>query len=298
MLYQKSKPAIALLLTLVFIMLITVSLGVGLKYVKKSTQTLNDENFMFQVTTVVDDFVNILKSSAELTQVTDSDALTIFLQESSLLPFESQDMRVIIEMKSARAKINPNSFNTAQKISILKNFLLSKMVNPEYANMLSDSINGIKEDNVYNSDLFVAYPDLFRDYIASETQLQKLNDIYKIKYHEESLKNIDFNELFYTSKDKNSTIDLNYATPPVWELMIGCTQERADVLAAGSGTYQSVVDLSLTDTEKIALSHFNTSYFSPILDVSIHIHKNSESAFVRFEYNILTKKGSNFVFKV
>jgi len=298
MLYSKSKPAIALLLTLMFIMLITVSIAVSLKYVKNSTQTLKDENFMFEVTTVINDFVNILKTSSELNKVTDSDALALFLAESSLLPFESQDMRVMIEMKSARAKINPNTFNTAQKINRLQNFLLSKTVNPEYTDMLSDSINGIKEDNVYNSDIFVEYPSLFRDYIASDKQLEKLNQIYKIKYHEESLNNINFNELFYTSNDKNSTIDLNYATPLVWELMIGCDKERAMTLNAGSGTYQSLEDLSLDKKEIVALSYFSTSYFSPILDVSINIHKNGESAFVRFEYNIVTKKGSNFVFKV
>ena len=298
MLYFKSKPAIALLLTLVFIMLITVSIGVSLKYMKQSTQTLNDENFMFQVTTVIDDFVNILKTSSELNQVTDSDALALFLAESSLLPFESQDMRVMIEMKSARAKLNPNVFNTSQKINLLQNFLVSKMINPEYANMLSDSINGIKEDNVYNSDIFVEHPYLFRDYIASDKQLQKLNKIYRIKYHEESLSNIDLSELFYTSNDKNSTIDLNYATPLVWELMLGCDEERAVRLNAGAGTYRSIEDLSLDDKEIVKLSYFSTKYFSPILDVSVSLHKNGERAFVRFEYNILTKKGSNFVFKV
>ena len=285
-------------MTLVFVMLITVSLGVGLKYVKNSTQTLNDENFMFQVTTVIDDFLNILKTSAKLNEVTDSDALALFLAESSLLPFESQDVKVMIEMKSASAKINPNILNTPQKINLLQNFLVSKMINPEYANMLSDSINGIKEDNVYNSDIFVEHPYLFRDYIASEAQLEKLNDIYKTRYHEESLKNIDFSELFYTSKDKNSTIDLNYATPLAWELMIGCDEDRANTLNAGSGTYQSLVDLSLSDKEKVALLHFNTTYFSPILDISIRINQNNESAFVRFEYNIVTKKGSNFVLKI
>lgn len=207
-------------------------------------------------------------------------------------------MRVMIEMKSARAKLNPNVFNTSQKINLLQNFLVSKMINPEYANMLSDSINGIKEDNVYNSDIFVEHPYLFRDYIASDKQLQKLNKIYRIKYHEESLSNIDLSELFYTSNDKNSTIDLNYATPLVWELMLGCDEERAVRLNAGAGTYRSIEDLSLDDKEIVKLSYFSTKYFSPILDVSVSLHKNGERAFVRFEYNILTKKGSNFVFKV
>ncbi|MFK5937063.1 MAG: hypothetical protein QM497_01590 [Sulfurimonas sp.] len=294
----KSKPAIALLLTLVFIMLITVSLGVSLKYMKQSTQALNDENFMFQVTTVVDDFVNILKTSSELNEVTDSDALALFLAESSLLPFENQDVRVMIEMKSARAKINPNTFDSPQKINLLQDFLVSKVINSEYANMISDSINGIKEDNVYNSDIFVEHPYLFRDYITSDKHLEKINKIYRIKYHEESLNNLDFSELFYTNNDKNSTIDLNYATPLVWELMIGCDEDRAITLNAGSGTYQSVEDLSLDEKEIVALSYFSTTYFSPILDVSINIDKNGERAFVRFEYNIKTKKGSNFVFEV
>ena len=280
-------------------MLVTLSLGVGLKYVKDSSDSMRDESFTLQSAMILEDFLNILKTYPALNEVKDKDSLAVFLSEASLIPLEREDLKVLIEISSARAKINPNAFANKERMLAFKAFLIKNYVNEEYATTLLDVIDGVKEDNRYNTDIFNENPYLFRDYLASENHLLALNEIFKNKYHQNTLKNIDETELFYVSKDKNASIDLNYATPLVWRLTLGCDEDRANALSAnGLGAYSSFEDLILSDEENQSLSKFSVSFYEPTIDVKISINKKNEKAFIRFEYNIELKKGSNFVFEV
>ena len=80
--------------------------------------------------------------------------------------------------------------------------------------------------------------------------------------------------------------------------MLGCDEFRAEILSASGGAYSTLDDLSLSAQEKVALSKFQTSFFEPYIDVKIEIMQNDSSANIRFEYDIKSKKGSNFVFEV
>ena len=293
-----SRRAIALLITVFFIMLITLSVGAGLKYINNASKSMQSEQFILQSAMILDDVLVLLKSSEELSKIASSDELAIFLAESSFIPFESNGVSVVIEISSARDRINPNTLITKPRLDAFKNYLILKMVNTEYADMLSDVIGGIKEDMSYNTDIFNQKPYLFRDYMASSKHLEELNDSYLKRYHESSLQNIDTDKLFYISTDKNSSLDLNLAAPSAWELMLGCDEGRAEVLSSGGGTYTALDDLGLSEPEKIALNEFKTSFFEPYVYVKIEITQKDSTANIAFEYDIQSKKGSNFVFEV
>jgi len=267
------RKAIALLITVFFVMLITISIGVGLKYVKDSSVNVYSEVYMLQSSVILEDVLKILKTSQDLEKIKSAQELEMFLSESSIIPFESNGFNVIIELSSARAKVNPNTFTNPSRLEVFKTFLMSKMLNIEYANILSDVIGGIKEDMSYNTDIFNKKPYLFRDYLTSHKHLEEVNDFYMKYYHDNNLKNIDMQKLFYISKDKNSSIDLNYATPLAWELMLGCDEDRAKTLSLGGGTYTAVKDIGLYDNEKVSQSKFQTSFFEPYIDVKIEIIK-------------------------
>ena len=64
------------------------------------------------------------------------------------------------------------------------------------------------------------------------------------------------------------------------------------------GIYETVSDLDLSDDENISLSKFKYSSYEPYIDVHLNIYQNSRSVYIRFEYNIKSKKGSNFVYEV
>ena len=299
MIYRASqKNAIALLITVFFIMLITLSVGVGLKYVNSGSKSMQSEQFTLQSSMILDDVLKLLKTSEELAQIDSADGLALFLAESSFIPFESDGVSVLIQISSARAKINPNTLSTKPRLDAFKNYLMLKMVNMEYANMLSDVMSGIKEDMSYNTDIFSQKPYLFRDYITSNKHLLEINDSYMKTYHDNNLKNIDVEKLFYVSKDKNSSIDLNYASSSAWELMLRCDESRAELLSASGGAYTTLEDLALSEEEEVSLAKFQTSFFEPYIDVKIEVSQKNSTANIRFEYNIKLKKGSNFVFEV
>lgn len=292
------KKAIALFITVMFIMLITVSIGVGLKYINISSKSVNDENFVLQNFIILSDVLHILKNSSLLSKINSPEELSFFLSESSFIPLQSNGTEIIIEVRSARSKINPNIFLDNSKIEALKNYFITKSANIEYINMFLDIIGGIKEDMSYNSGIFAQKPYLFRDYISSYKHLEEISDSYMKSYHDDSFKKINMQELFYISKDKTTSVDLNYATQSVWELMLGCDEERAKMLSIYGGTRTSLDELELTSEEKVSLSRFKTSFFEPYLDVNIKTMQKDKSSNIRFEYDIKLKKGYNFAYEV
>ena len=307
------KRGIALLITTLFMMAIIFSLGISLKQVNEATTEVENENFMLQTSVILDDVLSILRTSEELDFITkdnSGDAFFIFLSEASFIPFESSGVKILIELKSARAKFNINSLNSAKRIDSLKLYLNNYMVNTTYVDMLLDNMKGFKEDMSYNSEIFYEKPYLFRDYIVSSEHLAEINDFYNKTYHDNSLNKkakkssnydeyiLDLDDLFYFRSNKNTKVDLNYATVSTWEMILGCSRQRAIELNTGGGSYNSLDTLMLDDEEKIELAKFKTSFFEPYLDVAVEVLQNNNSAIIRFEYDMKSKKGSNFVYEI
>ena len=117
-------------------------------------------------------------------------------------------------------------------------------------------------------------------------------------YHDGNLKNIDFKNLFCFNKKIDTKIDLNYATSEVWMLLLGVDKERADFLSSGMGTYYKLEDIPLSDDEKSLLNKFKTSMYEPYIDVNIEVLQGKQHAIIRFEYDLIKNKGSNFVYKI
>lgn len=300
-----NKQGIALLITLLFIMAITVSIGVGLKYVNDASAEVENENFLFQSRVVTDDIINLFKNSQEMDALAKDESvegLFVFISQSGFIPFEIADLKISMEISSARAKFNPNTLsdgnNTLKpnRVDALKAYMSRYQINHVYVDILLDNMN--PGNTLYNSSIFDDNPYLFREYIASDAHLKEINDFYTQTYYDNSLKNIDFEKLFYVSPDRHTRIDLNYATPEVWEMILGVDKQRAEQLTLGGGSYTDLESLGLDEDEIKSLSRFDVSYFEPSLDIRVHISKDDKSADIRFEYDIKNKKGLNFSYAI
>lgn len=300
------RRAIALMITVFFIMAITLSVGIALKYVNEAKKEISKESFMLQASSTLDDVLSILKKREELDTIvkdSDKDAFYTFLSGAAFIPLESSGINISIEISSARSKFNVNSLvenNTTKdkRVFALVNYLNNYQVNGEYVNILIDSMRGIKEDMSYSSSLFNENPYLFRDYVTSMKHLYAINDFYAKTYNENSLNKIKFEDIFYFSKDKGTKIDLNYANKETWRLLLGCTELRAEQLSSLGGSYTDSKSLDLSDEENQTINSFNVSYFEPYLDVKIEVSDSLNSAKIRFEYDMENKKGSNFVYEI
>jgi len=297
------KNAIALMITLFFIMALTVSIGLGLKYVKEGAQSVNEEDFTFQARSVLEDFLTMLQKTPQIATINSADTLSLFLSEASYIPINNEDVNVIIEISSAREKMSPIILNTQEKRDMFRSFLSSNAVGEEYLNILDDMMGGIKEDATYKSDIFNNHPYLFRNYIASDKHLEEANKFYMQTYHDDSIENIKTDELFYLSTERNATkfkVDLNRIKPVCWQVILGCDEQRAEALSANAGFYTGTNDLGLSEDENLSLTKFsqNISYYEPFIAIKILILKKHHKAKISFEYNLESKRGSNFVFEV
>lgn len=297
---RQSKNAIALLITVVFVMLITIAIGFGLRQVNQASELIKEEKFLYQSSIIVEDILNILQNSPDVARAADanaSDEFFMLLSEGSFIPFESAGISIVLKLHSARSKFNLATLNV-KSTEAFREYMSYKGLNNEYVDILLDGMSGIKADNSYNSAVFDEQPYLFRDYIASEKHLSMLNEFYMREYNENVHKNVNLEELLYFNEDVNATIDLNYATSEVWELLLGSTKERAEFLAQNAGGYKDLASLGLGADELENLQRFNTSFFEPILFVEIEIAQENSDAYITFEYDIKKKKGSNFVYEI
>jgi len=280
------RDAVALLITVFFVMAITLSLGVGFKYIKDAKKSVSDEQLMLQSSAMVEDLLSIIRDSKQIKDIKDAQDLSLFLAESSFIPLSYKDSTITIEVSSAREKLNLNIFKNKERLEILKRYLLSKMVVVEFADILTDSMDGIKEDLSYHTDIFDANPNLFRNYITSYEHLDKLIEIYKNKYHDNHIKNIDIEKLFFLSKDTTTKVDLNFATSEVWELMLGCSKVRAEELSSNAGSYKQLDDLNLNDEEVKMLAKFNYSFYEPFLNIKLNISQDDKQSSFEFDIGI------------
>ena len=294
------RHGVALLLTLSFVIVISISLGFALHEVNRSSTMVKKEQFLYQSTQFTEDFVHLLQSAPEFKEIVDansSTALYALLSQAEFIPLRIEDYEIILSLHSARGRFNPNDL-TPQRLEALKVFLSHYMINDEYGDILYDSISSIKEDGVYNTTLFQSHPELFRDYIGSWEQLDTLKNFYIQEFRDNNINAIDQHNIFYLSDEHNSSIDLNFATPEVWELLLGTTKERALQLSLGGGSYETMEDLELTPDEQHNLNRFKTSLYEPVLQVDMDIVHQNESVHISFEYNIEKKEGSHFVYKL
>lgn len=292
------KNAIALLITVFFIMLITVSLGVGLKQMKEGNKSMGNEQFIFQSRVIIEDVLKMLQTSKDLEKMTSAAKMRNFLLHFEYIWFENNGLEVSIKLSSARSKINPNTLNDKVQLDSFKEFLLKKGINTEYADFLLDAMSGMKEDETYITDIFNQNPTLFREYISSQKHLKAIGDLYVNYFHDSNFKNFRAEEVFYPSKDSNSSIDLNFASASTYEIILGCDEIRAQELSESEKLIDSLLDLQLSDEEKLNIKKFKTSFFQAILDVNIELKYKGKRSKIRFEYNVKSKKGSHFVFEV
>ena len=300
------RKGIALLLTLFFMMLIAVAVGMGLQTVNDSRKEIEKEQFMLQSSMFVQDVLSLLRNSPEIKAVLDdntSTSLYALVTESSTIPLQSGEYQVLVSLKSARDRFNINELVdkkgkvNEKRFNALRDLLIGYGLQEELGWMFVDTLRGNREGE-YFTDIFYTETELFREYMASWYHLETVLLYYKKKYHENVFAVLDFESLFCFERDRHAKIDLNYATPLTWQLLLGCTIERAMQLVQNEGTYESMEDLQLDEEEKRRLKNFRTSFFEPIVAVQMQIRKEDQSAIIAFEYDLKTQRAKNFVYEL
>jgi len=304
---MKNKNAIALLITMFFIMAITITIGVSLRHINSAKENLSSEKFLLQTTVVLHDMMKILKDTPELNDINDTQTFRAFLSQYSTVVPLSADMAVEVKLESARSKFTFNALqdnNTTKGESALKNALIgyfnAKNINSEYVYMLKDLTGGIKADGTYKSGIFNENPYLFRNYISSDEQIKALNSYYKRTYNDNSVDKIDLHNIFNFGNYKASSyiIDLNFVNRDIFNIMSGKYYEQENNTSLEDGFFVDCDQLTTKEKENLKRKFNASCDLQKIIAVTLFITQDKQNAKISFEYNILTKKGSNFVYKI
>ena len=304
---MKNKNAIALLITMFFIMAITITIGVSLKHINSAKENLASEKFLLQTTVVLHDIMKILKDTPELNDINDTQTFRAFLSQYSTFVPLGRDMTVRVKLESARSKFTFNALrdnNTAEKTNALKNALIgyfnARNINIGYVYLLQDLTKGIKADGMYNSGIFNDNPYLFRDYISSDEQIKVLNNYYKKIYNDNSVDKIDLHNIFNFGNYRPSSyvIDLNFVNRDVFNIMSGKYYTQENNTSSENDFFVDCNQLSAKEKENLKRKFNASCDLQKIIAVTLFMTQDKQNAEISFEYNIQTKKGSNFVYKI
>ncbi|RLA73656.1 MAG: hypothetical protein DRG78_22155 [Epsilonproteobacteria bacterium] len=304
------RKAIALLITLFFIMLITISIGIGLKQMKMAAREVKNESFMLQNSVILDDVMQLLNNSKELSDINSSEDLQLVFDTVSfpIVPLGNSGIKVGINLSSARTKFNINSIadENATVKEAFESYLGSKMIEVEYLDMIEDVIVGIRADGNYKTDIFYENKHLFKDednYITSLQNLNEINNYYKKTYNNNKIDIINFKNMFSFTKDNNYALDVNCATQESLEIL-GFVQrdiyiDDEEEVIEDENFCSSVLCDSLTEIQREELAGYRATCTPQMyIDVVLDIMSDESSATIKFEYNLVTKKGSSFVYEI
>ena len=311
---RSSKRGMALLITLFFIISITLAVGIGLKQVNEARSEIEKENFMIQSRVVLDDVLKILtKMSKEYSTQNDAsgEGFYTFLTESAFIPFESSGVKTSIEISSARAKLNVNAIadeNLSTKVA-LESYFESRMIGLEYMDMLFDVIKGRRVEPPYRTNIFYEKPLLFKEsnnYISSYENLKEINEFYKLSYHDNKIDKINFKNLFYFTSDNNYSLDLNCMSSSVrdtiWASDVVYVEDEQQNEESTEQSSNCNVDfcasLSKKQKKDLETKYNGTCKPQRHINVVVEVMQNKQSARIVFEYNMDSKKGSNFVYEL
>jgi len=294
-----SKNAIALLITLFFLMAITISLGLGLKYINNARTDISKENFLLQTNVILDDVLTFLKNSPELKLIKNDksgEAYDIFLAQSEFIPFEAAGVKLAISIKSARRKINLNKLlelnaqigqPEPKLLEQFRTFLSGYNVNPIYVELLKDSVSKYNINYYPTTDILDAKPDIYRQYVTSYDHLKEINEHYTNTYYENSLDQIDFEDLFYIANPSRAyCIDSYYVSSWAKHFLEGVDIDATD---------DFVVDANASEFSALYCKDQNSRR---VVEVELEVLQGANTANINFEYNIEQSKGYNFSYEI
>jgi hypothetical protein len=165
------------------------------------------------------------------------------------------------------------------------------------SDLLIDCMGGDKD--IYRTGIFDEMPELYRGRIVSKRHFDKIVDFYIRERHDNAVTKLPWKDLIRFDDGNATTLDANYITPALWQMLIpGLEEERAIELSSGGGAYSSLEDIDLSPERKTDLATFNLSFYEPTVHLDIEIVENNSSANVAFDYDLTAKKGKHFEFGI
>lgn len=294
--WPRKHSAIALLITLFFVISISAAVGVSMIQLRLNAEQVREGKCLIQSSMVLDDLLKLLKSSPVLDKIEDAEGMRDFLENTTIIPVTLENLNVKINIHSKMGHFNINTLSSFKAFQeALSVYMLEYDIGDvEYfQDLLIDSMSG-KQPH-YRTDIFDTMPWLYRERIVSMTHLEQIIDYYVMTRHDDNINKIPWSELVRFGAHGDHKLDANYITPQVWELLLpelalGLHKD----LASAEVVYQGSEDLGLAEEDLETLKRFKLSYYVPRIEVKVDVSRNDQNVHVAFGYDLKTKKSGNF----
>lgn len=294
--WRNKRPAIALLITLFFVISVTAAVGVSIIQLRLSAKQVREGKCLIQSSMVLDDLLTLLKTTPLLDQVKDAHSMQYFLHNASIIPVALENLNVKINIHSAMGRFNINTLSSFKPFQeALSGYMVQYEVSDVayFQDLLIDCMSGKKSE--YRTDIFDAMPWLYRERIVSMAHLEQIIDYYVLSRHDNNIRNIPWEQLIRFAPSDDRKIDANHITPQLWQLLLPeITEDIAVDLASNEFVYERNEDLSLADEELEQLEPFDLSYYLPRTLIEVDVKRNDQNVHVAFEYDLKLKKGGHF----
>jgi hypothetical protein len=299
------RNGVVLLMTLFFIIAITLVIGVSLTQVETAREELGDSRFLAQSAMTVEDVLAMMPQTERFGTISDAASLNLFLTMLPILPLETGKLSGTLSFESARGKININTLGNSNKAfkTYLEYYLIERYNVQDAAyltHLFLDAMGGYKEEG-YHTDLFDRQPWMYRDRIADAEHLRQILDFYVQNRRDGSVHQVPWNELVRFDDHNRSTIDANYITPELWAMLQPqLSDDEIALLSTPPLPYDKSEELPIDETLRSKLvSDFNIVTFDPTVEVTLKLREgDSMQSSVSFEYNMKTKQARNFDYAI
>jgi len=287
------RKSIALLVTLFFILSISVVVSYILEIQKRSFELLETSKDITQLQALSLDVKKIIKKIPQINDINDSENLANFLDSFSQIPLPiSDDLIANIEISSAANKININSYPkwTAKQKELFLNYLQNRYQLSQ-AQFFLDIIQDLttNKKNYYPlTSILNDNPKFGESGIYGFDEFMMAIDYYIKNSLDYNILNIPWKKIITFSEDE---IDLNQMDRELWFLFLPSRSED-DIKNLKNRIYKNIKDIELDDEEKKILKSFNVKAFVPKIDIEIKI-KNQK---IKLEYDISKKKILSYKF--
>lgn len=301
------KKGIALLITISLVAVIASLIGISAGILEHSFKRISNKKFLIQSNSFIAGFKDILKSSTD--DVNDSDSLDIFLSLPFAFEQKSRDMSVDIYFTSEANSINPNSLiedlNSTKKAKenpqmqqayeayfdhILTVYNVSDKI--LLLSMIADTVDDDLKERTTGSELALESATFSQGKIYSLEHFEQILDAYKLMTLDFSVDQIPWERLLsFNNKD----VDLNHIEEDTLRVLLPdldpasialLTSERIDV-------FDDFSSLNIDSQRQKELKELGIGFYSPQVKAWMNIRDGDNHLGVTFLYDLKTKKATH-----
>ena len=294
-----SRPAIALIITLFFIMAMTLLVGISSGLSDSALKRVEKERFLIQANRISHDVVTILNQITK--DLNSSDDLDMLIDLPVLLDDEVSGMHVEITFESASSRLNINSLvdenGTIQKeyYNLLENVLINNQVlDPSlFLSLVADTIDSDIEERIVDSEIATLDPFYSNGEIIDMKHFNKIIQKYIEMRDDLAINQIPWSKLISTvGKD----IDINHVTPELFAEIFPnfAPDEVLEYTLGRKDTYNKMEDLEVDDITKEYLLKLGVSFYEPLVKCNVLLKVNEQTGIISFYYDLSGKNASEF----